>query len=50
MNLKRIKVQREKGNKSPMRKGKWKSNEKREIKVQKENGKSRCDVKKIKKS
>ena len=35
-NWKRIKVQRENGNKSPNR----------EIKVQKENGKSRCDVKK----
>ena len=40
MNLKRVEVQRENGNKSPNRKWKQKSKEKREIKDQEENGKS----------
>ena len=41
-----MKVQIEKGNKIPNIKWKYKSKQKREIKVQKEYGKSRCDVKK----
>ena len=36
MNLKRVEVQRENGNKSPNRKWKQKSKEKRGIKIQKE--------------